>query len=172
MYQKLLEKLIVENLELTEAQKNIVHYNIVTSKDKKEVRSIISERIDEQIDIVMKNYKKCIRQALLSEEVTTNIYQQVIYVANNFYLRITDDPIDEDGNVRGNFNPLDSFALSSFLDSEVLLALNVALSKYLAVMGETFYELCGLFASFNNWHEEDMEALEKQTDLTNLKSDI
>lgn len=165
MNHKYFEKLISENLKLTEAQKKIASYSIVTCKDKMELRNIISERIDEQIDIVMNNYKECIRQALLSEEVANKIYQIVIYEANNFYLRITDDPIDEEGNVRDNFNPLDSFALSSFLDGTILQALNDALYEYQEIMKVQFDDLYELFMSFNNWHHENMEALEKRTDL-------
>ena len=173
MSQEQIENFVAKKIRLTQEKKKISYYDIVSPQDRDYLSKSISERIDEQIDIVMNNYKECIRQALLSKEVTANINQMVIYEANDFYLRITGDPMDKKRMSRNyTFNPLDSFAISSFLDSTVLKALNEALRKYPVVMNETFSDLCEIFASFDNWHEENMEALEKQTNLARLNSGI
>ncbi|MGC5927929.1 hypothetical protein [Enterococcus faecalis] len=149
-----------------------LYESAVIAKNRETLKEDILKRTKRQISIVMSNYQQTLEEFLLSDAVSTNIYQEIVSKSDEL-LSETANYIDKDtGNIKQLFEDLrlnsnHGSIISSVTDEFILQAITEIMPEYQAILDDCFEIDWRDFIGTKSNYEESMATLDDE--LSNLK---
>lgn len=166
MYEERLRKVIQEELTSLVSKEVESYSTIELLKYKLAIGLAIVDSTKEQINIVITNYKEALEQILLSDRVSSLIYDTVISEIDSHFAKIsfnTDEPIKDLLTVYSLEN--NNSLASCLTDTIILNTLGDAMHECQSLLSIQFVEVHEVIMQRETNHEENMVSLAKLTNL-------
>lgn len=166
-----MNKTIIEELNGLIPKGVTLYESAVIAKNRETLKEDILKRTKRQISIVMSNYQQALEEFLLSDAVSTDIYQEIVSKSDELLSEMT-NYIDEDtGNIKQLFEALGlnsnyGSIISSVTDGSILQAITEIMPKYQAILDDCFENGWRDFIGTESNYEENMATLDDE--LSNL----
>jgi hypothetical protein len=154
-----------------------LYESAIIAKNRQALKEDIHERTKRQISIVMSNYQQALEQSLLSNAVSTEIYQGIVSKSDEILSEMASDienDLEKDkGNIEQlfeyiNFKFSDGSITSPITDTFILLAIKEFMPKYQAILDECLENIWSDIIEFDNDHEGNMNSLEEELDYLDI----
>lgn len=148
-----------------------LYESAIIAKNRQALKEDIHERTKRQISIVMSNYQQALEQSLLSDTVSTEIYQGIVSKSDEILSEMAsniENYLREDtGNIEQLFEDINikfsnGSITSPITDTFILLAIKEFMPKYQVILDECLENIWSDVIEFDITHEENMDTLEEE----------
>ncbi|HGM4084070.1 TPA: hypothetical protein ACKPEE_001382 [Listeria monocytogenes] len=172
MYEKEIQNSIKNELDLLATKEITLYESALFSENRQAIKTAVFERTNRQLSIVMNNYQQVLEQLLFSDVVSDETYKNIAFEIDDVVSDVARDikkdteSTEELMEYFSGFNPTDNSIVSSVTDTMVLDTICRVMTATQMVFNEIFEDLHEHFMNFDSDYEDNMDYLDKSTDLT------